>query len=76
MKNAYKQVAVAPEHKSFNIVAVYDPTTRQTKLFRALALMFGHTAAVYAFLRISRAIAALDARLLSLLLIEYFDDFI
>ena len=75
LKNAYKQVAVAPEHKAFNIIAVYDPTDKQTKLFRALALMFGQTSAVYAFLRISRAIAALGARLLSLLLVEYFDDF-
>ena len=75
LKNAYKQVAVAPEHKSFNIIAVYDPYSKQTKLFRALALMFGQTAAVYAFLRISRALAAIGSQLLSLFLVEYFDDF-
>ena len=75
LKNAYKQVAVAPEHKSFNVIAVYDPIGKQTRLFRALSLMFGQTAAVYAFLRISRAIAALGTRLFSLFLVEYFDDF-
>ena len=75
LKNAYKQVAVAPEHKAFNVIAIYDPTERKTKLFRALALMFGQTAAVYAFLRISRALAALGSNLLSLFLVEYFDDF-
>ena len=75
LKNAYKQVAVAPEHCAFNIIAVYDPINKQTKLFRAIALMFGQTAAVYAFLRISRALAALGSHLLSLFLVEYFDDF-
>ena len=75
LKNAYKQVAVAPEHRSFNVIAVYDPFERQTKLFRAMSLMFGQTAAVYAFLRISRAIAAIGTRLFSLFLVEYFDDF-
>ena len=38
-------------------------------------MMFGQTAAVYAFLRISRAIAAIGTKLLSLFLVEYFDDF-
>ena len=75
LKNAYKQMAVAPEHKSFNVVAVYDPGQRQTKLFRAISLMFGQTAAVYAFLRISRAISTIGTKLFSLFLVEYFDDF-
>ena len=44
-------------------------------MFRALALMFGETAAVYAFLRFSRAFAALAKRTLSLLVVEFFDDF-
>ena len=38
-------------------------------------MMFGQTAAVYAFLRFSRAIAALAAHLLHLVLVEFFDDF-
>eukprot|EP00973_Karenia_brevis_P059385 8267345-Karenia_brevis.AAC.1 len=37
--------------------------------------MFGETAAVYAFLRISRALAALCSSLLMLTLVNYFDDF-
>ena len=37
--------------------------------------MFGETAAVYGFLRFSRAIAALAAALLDLVLVEFFDDF-
>eukprot|EP00973_Karenia_brevis_P058499 8146954-Karenia_brevis.AAC.1 len=37
--------------------------------------MFGETAAVYAFLRVSRALAALSNKLLMLTLVNYFDDF-
>ena len=41
------------------------------KLFRALALMFGATGAVYAFVRISRAIAHLGLRLFDLVLMQF-----
>ena len=37
--------------------------------------MFGQTAAVYGFLRFSRAIAALGTALLNLVLVEFFDAF-
>jgi len=37
--------------------------------------MFGATAAVYAFLRFSRAIARLGLRIMSVLVVEFFDDF-
>ena len=38
-------------------------------------MMFGQTAAVYAFLRFSRAIAAIAMQSFGLLLVEFFDDF-
>ena len=37
--------------------------------------MFGETAAVYGFIRISRALSAIASRLFYLLVVEYFDDF-
>ncbi len=37
--------------------------------------MFGEVAAVYAFLRFSRAIAALAAKLYALVVVEFFDVF-
>ena len=37
--------------------------------------MFGETAAVYAFLRVSRALATIAVGLFSLLVVEFFDDF-
>ena len=44
-------------------------------LYECLSLMFGETAAVYAFLRISRALSALATQLLGLLNVEFFGDF-
>jgi hypothetical protein len=44
LKNAYKQVAVTPEHKSFDIIAGWDPVGKQARLFRAHAMTFGLTA--------------------------------
>jgi hypothetical protein len=47
LANAYKQVAVHPASRAFSIVAVQDPTDGKMKLFEAISLMFGETAAVY-----------------------------
>ena len=57
------------------MVAVFDPKDKQMKLFRALSLMFGETAAVYSFLRVSRALAAIAVGLFNLVVVEFFDDF-
>ena len=67
LKNAYKQLAIHTEHASFSIIAVWDPVGRKTALFKALASMLGQTAAVYSFLRVTRALAPLCSELLSLL---------
>ena len=75
LKSAYKQIAVKPSSKMYSVVAVFDPEVGEVKLFRALSLMFGETAAVYAFLRISRALATIMARLFNLMVVEFFDDF-
>ena len=74
LKSAYKQLAVHPAHASLSIVAVRKPDGG-VALFRALSLMFGEAAAVYAFLRISRALSALGTVLFDLILVEFFDDF-
>jgi len=74
LKSAYKQLPRHPAHACFSVVAVRRPDGT-AGLFEALSMMFGETAAVYAFLRFSRAIAAIAAQSFSLLLIEFFDDF-
>jgi hypothetical protein len=75
LANAYKQMPVHPADASVSVIAVQRPDSKEVSLFRAIALMFGETGAVYAFLRISRAIAALASRLFHLVVVEFFDDF-
>jgi hypothetical protein len=74
LKSAYKQLATHPAHAAAAVIALRSPQG-DTKFFRAYSLMFGTTAAVYAFLRFSRAISVLAARLLSVTVVEFFDDF-
>ena len=68
-KSAYKQLPRHPAH------AVEEPGTKKVRLFEALSLMFGATAAVYAFLRISRALGTIARRLFHFNVVEFFDDF-
>lgn len=58
LKQAYKQLPASPAHAALNVIAVKNPNGGKS-LFRARTLMFGQAAAVYGFLRFSRAIAAL-----------------
>ena len=75
LKSAYKQMPRHPADSSFSVIAVQEPSSSQTKFFVALAMMFGQTSAVYAFLRFSRALATIASRLFKLIVVEYFDDF-
>ena len=75
LKSAYKQLAIHPAHASLSIIAVQKPSGERVDFFKAKSLMFGQTAAVYSFLRFSRAISALAGSLLSLVTVEFFDDF-
>lgn len=74
LQQAYKQLPWAPSHKALGIIAVKNPNGDKT-LYKARLLMFGQAAAVYGFLTFSRAIVALGTSLLSLVLVEFFDDF-
>ena len=74
LKSAYKQLAVSPAHSIVSVISLADPDGRPA-FFRAISLMFGASAAVYAFLRFSRALAYLGSKLLKLTLVEFFDDF-
>ena len=74
LKSAYKQMPSSPRSASVSVIAVRLAKDNDA-YFRALSLMFGTTAAVYGFLRISRAISALSCSLLVLDTIEFFDDF-
>ena len=74
LKQACKQLAAAPAHSAVGVIAVRGPDG-MVNFFRARSLMFGQAAAVYGFLRFSRALAALGTSLFCLVLVEFFDDF-
>ena len=74
LKGAYKQLPRHVAHRCFSIVAL-QTKSGEVQFFEAISLMFGQTAAVYGFLRFSRALAALASGLLLLACIEFFDDF-
>ena len=75
LKGAYKQLPVFPGHQAFSVLAVKRPYDQAVMLFETKSLMFGQSAAVYGFLRFSRAIAAIAAVTFNLLVVEFFDDF-
>ena len=75
LQSAYKQVGPAMEDKWNRVVMVYDPDRDEPRYFVSSALMFGSTAAVYAFNRISRSIWHILTHLLNLWMTVYYDDF-
>ena len=75
LRRAYKQVPLSPCHAFASVISVLCPSSRVPALFVSTSLSFGQTAAVYAFLRISRALAALAARLFFVGSIAYSGDF-
>ena len=75
LRAAYKQLPIHAESRKYCVISSVNPATGKAELFIPSALMFGQTAAVYAFLRFSRAISTLSSKLLYLTMVEFFDDF-
>ena len=55
LSKAYKQLAVAADHRSLAVIFFVDPEER-TRFYIPNSLMFGSTAAVYSFNRVSRSL--------------------
>ena len=75
LQSAYKQVGPCMDDVWNRVIMVFDPVNGCPKYFISSALMFGSTAAVYAFNRISRSIWHILTHLLSLWMTVYYDDF-
>eukprot|EP00435_Cladocopium_sp_Y103_P034079 s3778_g8.t1 len=75
LQSAYKQVGPCMDDLWNRIVMVYDPDRGCARYFVSSALMFGSTAAVYAFNRISRSLWHILSQLLSLWMAVYYDGF-
>ena len=74
LSKAYKQLAIHPAHRPLSVIAVREADGRDA-LYVSNSLMFGSTAAVYAFNRVSRALWYLINRLLWIPSGVFYDDF-
>ena len=77
LSDAYKQVPLSDNAFELDsYLAVYDPSSKDAKIFKQGVLPFGSIASVTAFLRVSLAIWKIGSSLLKLMWSAYFDDFL
>ena len=74
LSKAYKQLPILPEHRDLAVVYFKDRTGKPVFLIPS-SLMFGSTAAVYAFNRVSRSLWFLVNKYLHIPCAVYFDDY-
>lgn len=74
LSKAYKQLAVRPEHRDLAVIFFHD-AHGAPKYFVANSLMFGSTAAVYAFNRVSRSLWFLFNKMLIVPCGVFYDDY-
>lgn len=75
LESAYKQATSHPEDQWCRSIVVWNPVDKTPSFFLTSALMFGSTAAVYAFNRLSKSLWHLQTSLLNILGTVYYDDF-
>ena len=75
LQSADKQVGPYMGDLWNRVIMVFNPETGKPSFFLSSALMFGSTAAVYAFNRMSRSIWHVLTKLLMLWTTVYYDDF-
>ena len=77
LSDAYKQVPLSDNAFELDsYLAVYDPSSKEAKVFKQRVLPFGSIASVTAFLRVSLALWKIGSSLLHLMWSAYFDDFL
>ena len=77
LSDAYKQVPLSDNAFELDsYLVVYDPSSKEAKVFKQRVLPFGSIASVTAFLRVSLAIWKIGSSLLHLMWSAYFDDFL
>ena len=75
LESAYKQAAPKPDQLWARFIAVYTPASGHPAFFSTSALMFGSTASVYAFNRLSRSLWHIQTSLFSIWSTVFYDDF-
>ena len=76
LESAYKQATCHPEDRWCRSIVVWNPIDKVLAFFVTSALMFGSTAAVYAFNRLSKSLWHLQTCLLNIMGTVYYDDFL
>ena len=76
LKSAYRQIGLSKKGREKACIAVFDPQTKSTKLFRLRVLPFGAVRSVHSFLRVARAIWHLGANLLNIMWSNFYDDYV
>ena len=74
LSKAYKQMGVLPDHRHLAVIFFHD-YTGNPRFYVSNSLMFGATAAVYSFNRVSRSLWYLFNRMLLIPCGVFFDDF-
>ena len=74
LSKAYKQLPIAPNHRDLAVVFFRD-RNGDPRYYIPNALMFGSTAAVYGFNRVSRSLWFLINKFLKVPSAAYFDDY-
>ena len=75
LQSAYKQIGPFMPDLWNRVIMVYDPESKGPRYFISSALMFGSTAAVYAFNRMSRSLWHILTHILTLWTTVYYDNF-
>ena len=75
LRKAYRQLVADPASRWAAVVCVYDPVKGCCVCFAAVSMLFGGTAAVYAFNRASRSLWFALAHHLKLCWTNYYDDY-
>ena len=74
LSKAYKQMGVLPAHRDLSVIFFHDAGGKP-RFYVSNSLMFGATAAVYAFNRVSRSLWFLFNRMLHIPCGVFYDDF-
>eukprot|EP00435_Cladocopium_sp_Y103_P010287 s5853_g2.t1 len=74
LSKAYKQMGIAPAHRHLSVI-FFHGHDGQPRFYVANSLMFGATAAVYSFNRVSRSLWFLLNRMLAIPCGVFYDDF-
>ena len=75
LTDAYKQLAVDPKEAWSRVLVAYDPERKEPRFFLTRALMFGSSASVYSFNRVSRSLWHLGQFFLWQWSTNYYDDY-